>query len=414
MKSNMMYFMPDWEDRVDPGFDFLRDSYTSHRDIVENDVYAHELFHLPPYDGILVSRAVVEKGKTRNDIINYKGVHSVFRVPKSFPILGDCGAFSYVNEPYPPYTTSDVLDYYGRIGVNYGVSVDHLVFDTMDASERLRRKAITLKNAFAFIEGSRSQKYQFTPIGAAQGWSPETYSDSVWQLLEMGYRYVALGGLARSSAKYILNVLAEVDHAIRDYKALYNVNQIDVHLFGVAKADYVRQFRALGVSSIDSASHLRKAWLRSGQNYWTESGEWYTAVRVPQSSNIKVRQYISQNGRTVPEVVRKEQRILRLLRAHHRNQLHSVLLESLLDEILEYDDYLLRAGDDGQEMRNKTLSREKYRKVLEDRPWDSCRCAICRDIGVQVVIFRGTNRNKRRGFHNVWVFYQRLQKALAG
>jgi hypothetical protein len=31
-----------------------------------------------------------------------------------------------------------------------------------------------------------------------------------------------------------------------------------------------------------------------------------------------------------------------------------------------------------------------------------------------VVIFRGNNRNRRRGFHNTWVFYHLMQKVLAG
>ena len=56
---------------------------------------------------------------------------------------------------------------------------------------------------------------------------------------------------------------------------------------------------------------------------------------------------------------------------------------------------------------------EAYRRTLEDRPWRKCPCAVCRDAGVQVAIFRGTERNKRRGFHNVFVFNQRLQHNLA-
>jgi hypothetical protein len=33
---------------------------------------------------------------------------------------------------------------------------------------------------------------------------------------------------------------------------------------------------------------------------------------------------------------------------------------------------------------------------------------------VEVVLFRGSERNKRRGFHNLVVFYERLQRHLAG
>lgn len=411
--NSLKYFLPDWDDRIDPAFDFVRDEFATGRNI-DNDRYAHEVFEVPPYDGLLVSRAVVEKGGSRSAQINRRGIHEVFRVPASFPILGDCGAFSYFDKEDPPYDTGDVLDYYSRIGVNFGVSVDHLIFDTMSPNERERRKTLTLERAHEFFEGHRSKNYQFRPIGAAQGWSPNSYADSVWRLLEMGYRHIALGGLARSSGDYILTVLESVNKAIHDYKTLRSVAHVDVHLFGVAKLDFVKRFVALGVTSMDSASHLRKAWLRSGQNYWTESGTWYTAIRVPQSANHRVIHYVSKNGRHMSDVIRQELRIRRLLRGYDRGLLNEVHLDSLLDELLEYDDYLLRAGDDGQEMRNKALSREKYRRVLHDRPWKDCRCKICRDAGVEVVVFRGTNRNKRRGFHNVWVFYQRLQAVLAG
>ena len=33
--------------------------------------------------------------------------------------------------------------------------------------------------------------------------------------------------------------------------------------------------------------------------------------------------------------------------------------------------------------------------------------------GIHVVIFRGTERNKRRGFHNLHIFNHRLQEKLA-
>jgi len=48
--------------------------------------------------------------------------------------------------------------------------------------------------------------------------------------------------------------------------------------------------------------------------------------------------------------------------------------------------------------------REKYLRVLKERPWKKCDCSMCKSLGINVIIFRGTNRNKRRGFHNLWAF----------
>ena len=45
-----------------------------------------------------------------------------------------------------------------------------------------------------------------------------------------------------------------------------------------------------------SASFLRKAWLRSGQNYLAPNGEWYAAIRVPQASNPRLLKNADLNG----------------------------------------------------------------------------------------------------------------------
>ena len=34
------------------------------------------------------------------------------------------------------------------------------------------------------------------------------------------------------------------------------------------------------------------------------------------------------------------------------------------------------------------------------------------EIGVEVIIFRGADRNRRRGFHNLTVFSERLRREL--
>ena len=52
---------------------------------------------------------------------------------------------------------------------------------------------------------------------------------------------------------------------------------------------------------------------------------------------------------------------------------------------------------------------EQYRATLAARPWRDCRCDLCVAVGIEIIIFRGSERNKRRGFHNLYVFEQRLR-----
>lgn len=68
----------------------------------------------------------------------------------------------------------------------------------------------------------------------------------------------------------------------------------------------------------------------------------------------------------------------------------------VLESVMYYDELLLRNTDDGDNLYSK------YRRTLMEKPLKQCNCPICNDIGINVVIFRGTNRNKRRGFHNLW------------
>lgn len=53
-----------------------------------------------------------------------------------------------------------------------------------------------------------------------------------------------------------------------------------------------------------------------------------------------------------------------------------------------------------------------YRDLLQDRPWETCGCEVCTGLGIDVAVFRGNNRNRRRGFHNTRNFYDRFEREL--
>ena len=55
---------------------------------------------------------------------------------------------------------------------------------------------------------------------------------------------------------------------------------------------------------------------------------------------------------------------------------------------------------------------DAYRETLQQRPWEQCECPICTEHGIEVCIFRGNDRNRRRGFHNTHRFYTEFTDAL--
>src|SRR5262249_47907419 len=148
------------------------------------------------------------------------------RVPREFPIMGDCGAFGYINENVPPYTTDEILDYYSRLDFDFGVSVDHLIVTATEADKKARYE-LTIATAAQFVKRHRKAKLPWTPIGAVQGWDAKSYAAAAGKYVAMGYKYIALGGLVRTSTLEILEVLRSVHDVVPP--------NVRVHLFGLAR-----------------------------------------------------------------------------------------------------------------------------------------------------------------------------------
>ena len=416
----MRFYLPNFEDLVDPGFDFETDSYSPRRkDRWVHDWYAHQFFNEPIFDGMLISKAIVKPVVERHIRKAGGGVHQFARLGPQIPIMGDCGAFTYLYEEKPLYSTQEVLDYYHEFGFDYGVSLDHLAFVTVEALEsalrrgvvktrwwagktdeqlRQERIALTLRNAREFLALWEKQRPRFRPIGIAQGGTPELFYDAVQQLIAMGYDYIALGGLVKSTDEEILAILSKIQPLLGSVK---------LHIFGVARLSLVPQFVRLGVTSTDSAAPLRRAFLGTAEdNYWTLDGQRYAAIRVPHARTERNRRGVDspaeilRNGEmSQASLVGMEQRALRLLRAFDQGE---AALDQALDAVLTYD-------------RLHGIERDyesAYRRTLQDKPWKDCNCPICERIGIEVIIFRGNNRNRRRGFHNVKVFYEQFRQAV--
>jgi queuine/archaeosine tRNA-ribosyltransferase len=315
--------------------------------------------------------------------------------------MGDCGAFTYVREPRPPYSAAEVADFYENCGFDYGLSVDHVIlafaskFDDqlpgldMVPREWRERQNITLQLAADFISLCRSKRFGFTPIGVAQGWSPKSYALAVKELQRMGYQYIAFGGMVPLKTGEILATLKQASE-VREPETRF-------HLLGVTRCENLVAFSGYGVVSFDSTSPLRRAFKDDKDNYYT-LGPNYAALRVPQvEANPKLVRTI-QSGRI-------DQRTARIL---ERRCLESLLnydeghadLEDVLHELSEYEKLF----------ESPTNYTDQYRKTLDDKPWKKCSCEICRALGIHVVMFRGAERNRRRGFHNLYIFHQRLMQ----
>jgi hypothetical protein len=439
------FIFADAMDMVDPRFDFTADESAPGRKPYWDDQYPHELLGYAPYDGVLVSRGIVGDHKFKGKYstgqsmrFSRVGAREFLRLKtgalKHLPIFGDCGAFSYVHMETPPYTPEEIIEFYEHGGFTHGCSVDHVIFefdknarDMEGGSESARNRfEITLEYADKFLKAAQSAQAKFIPMGVVQGWSPGSKAESARRLESMGYKYIAIGGMVPLNAISIHECLK----AIRE-KISHNVQ---IHLLGFAKAEQIHEFTGYGVSSFDTTSPLLRAFKDSRRNYYALNSDqslcYYTAIRVPQALESNDLNNAVKAGLIDQEqIVKFEVDALSALRAYDKGRCS---LEEAVSRVMTYSKSYkgavarLRPGSKHRDRNGEIVEsdfkldnekalrveREQIEQTLRDAPWKRCACPVCAEVSIEAVIFRGNNRNRRRGFHNLSVFQEHVKNVL--
>tara|TARA_Y100000588_G_scaffold366806_1_gene432899 strand:+ start:289 stop:1614 length:1326 start_codon:yes stop_codon:yes gene_type:complete len=426
------FIYADTLDYVDPRYDFVADRSPTDRELYWDDVFPHELLGYAPYDGLLVSRSAVGNNYgtakyTQAQTMRFRrvGAREFLRYRESdYPgsvIFGDSGAFAYHKREDPPYTAEDMVDFYGDGQFTHGCSVDHIIFDFLEfdaakeanyvssegASENKRRHDITLANANDFLTRSKRLGRQFTPLGVIQGWSPLSMAKAAKSLKTMGFNYLGIGGLVPLSIKQIKVALGAIFDEIG--------TSVKIHLLGFAKADGISEFGKHNIASFDTTSPLIRAFKDTRKNYYLPGGNgaltFYSAIRVPQSmENHQLKRLVKEGRYTTEDLQDREQNTLRKLRAYDSGQ--ADLMETL-QAVMDYTTPLLFGRDEGfSQIEKKKLSEieDRTHRTLSDAPWKKCSCSVCKEISIEVVIFRASNRNKRRGIHNLGVYQRHIKE----
>jgi len=371
------FYLPEWDDIVDPNYDFKTDKKSKNY-IQDKYSYGARIWNLispPPIDGVLVSRPVLTKNKRKYSKIIELGIRKFLKLPDSVEIMGDCGAWQYINKEEPDYDPIETLDFYAKIGVDYGVSVDHIAV----TRNHRNRIIITYNNAIKSFEvWKKKYKKDFTLLGAVQGITIDDYILFVKKLYKLGYRHIAIGGLAKRKSTFIEYLIS---YLLKELSSLPESFE-RIHFLGIARPKLITKFTKLEEKvaheiSFDNATFLRMAWIRSTGNYLTLEGKSYTALRIRKGAPM-------------------ENILLKKLFEYDENIID-------FNEIIELvKDFIRKTGD--------IKYFPYYYALLKDKPWKRCPCPICSSIGVNVVIFRGNDRNRRRGFHNIWVFRKITEK----
>jgi len=367
------------------------------------------------------------------------------------------------------------------------------------------RYDLTLANAAEMWELYQAGDYSFRLMVAIQGWTGESYAAAADDVLDIGYDYLGIGGVAGSPVHEVRKIVKTVGKRIKSYERSHRT-RIDTHVFGFAKSDAFETIGRSGMSSFDSASMLRAAWT-GGRNYRVDADERYDAIRVQYPKHgsdlsdaidtalrgretlIALRAYA--NDKSIAKALREWETeaektltatITYLKNHRHQQRFDSTRLrdvEAALIEDFEYASQLQAYFSD--DLRNRLvkllrsdnkenpepfaeyidplatarselkrfprmaeiLEREEsstdgldafkrlwlviqdyaiwignddllgaYYQTLSNEPWGDCDCPICTEHGIEICIFRGNDRNRRRGFHNTAKFYDEFSEAL--
>jgi hypothetical protein len=408
-----LYFLPDWDDFLDLDFDFTKDRFSTLSRKGRREEHCSELMKPKKIcDGVLVSLAqhVGKKGLLRRvDIADEKSLapqslRKYFGLTADQWTFGDCGAFSYSAEHEPTISIRQAVALYDLYDFDLGASVDHIPLThvmgsegkkTLSYYERARRVKLTRDNAAEFIRLHKAVHANFLPVGVVQGVHPAGYARQLCDYRDMGYDFIALGGLVPRSDSEVIEILDAVQ------RELTKLNWDPwIHLLGIFRPELQHHFRLSGIRSFDSATYFRKAWLRSDQNYLASNGKWYGAIRVPLTTDARTLARLRNSGKSLQKISDMEKAALQSLKRFSAGKID---VEECLGAVLRYDRLL--SADTGDRDHLKQI----YRRTLEDRPWEHCSCNVCREIGINALIFRGLNRNKRRGAHNTLRLYDSLE-----
>jgi DGQHR domain-containing protein len=394
----VLFYYADSADVVDPTFTPSSDVISTTEVSAPRLQHAHEYMDTPPYDGVLVSRAIIGGAGTpgakysqqqRNRLYSV-GIRQFLNCPPQLKTMGDSGAFTFSRLGIPPLPPADVVAFYDTLAFDYGVSVDHLVAEKRHRfdDDRVRPNSVTakaeksLENALEFLRVCRTTCADFTPVAAVQGWSPRSLARYAQKLADAGYEWIGLGGLVGQPIEMVYDCVAEVKAAVPQATRL--------HVFGLSPS-HVAHVTGLGIDSFDSSSPMLRAVKDSTKNYFLSTGA-YAALRIPKVVDSP-RQRLPADQ--IEHAAALEAVALSAIRKFSQG---SISVDDALASVLNYESFVFPE-------RN---SFDDYHATLEAKPWKDCTCRPCRELGIDVIIHRGMNRNKRRGFHNLQVLYSEL------
>ena len=203
------------------------------------------------------------------------------------PMIWDCGAWSYKDQDVPhigknAVTPEWTLAQYRERATpgDFIIAPDHMLIESFGRLDY--RREFNRASAQEFWRRCKLADSGLIPMATAHGVSIDERVEYAEFLHGIGYRAIALGGLAgRASAKRSnIEIVQVVREALPD---------VWLHVLGLSSPDYARAWYQLGVDSFDGASHFKQAFT-AGTFYTEFQGKLikHKAARTDRESSLPI------------------------------------------------------------------------------------------------------------------------------
>jgi hypothetical protein len=233
------------------------------------------------YYGVIGNRDYIKLGGKRRPFWEFLDrepagwLTSLAYARKDLPLggkkIGDCGAWSYKDAETPRLGKHDVTPVWALAGYVemlelsqadelLGIAPDHMLIPgkgyDLDARRRFNRESAA--QFLQLVAGSG-----VTPMATAHGITTEERIGYALELVALGYRHIALGGLAGQASRkaWAVETVAACRAALPGTW---------LHVLGLSSPSYMTAWRALGVDSCDGSSHFKQAF--TAGTFFIEAG----------------------------------------------------------------------------------------------------------------------------------------------
>ncbi len=188
-------------------------------------------------------------------------------------VFVDCGAFHYTKMDVPRFkmggyvSAKTAFREYQKRHLKRGLDIpyllcspDHIIAPNADDEVVKRRREFTLTSARIFIDLCDDVN-NATPVGVVHGRNTEERVEMTRELIEIGYEYIAFGGLvplSRNQAVVISQLtgsddLSNVRISEDSPLGIAKAAGAKTHLFGLNSPDWYRWCKRLGIDSFDGS-----------------------------------------------------------------------------------------------------------------------------------------------------------------